>query len=462
LGTDRPSTLYNLEVGGPERSWILVAVLLLSCGRIGFEPGSGGLDGGLDSHALDDVAADAVTDAARDTLGTDADGDAGLPFGLDPSFGSAGTVTTRAGLANAHFTRVEEDESGRYVIAGNGTTAVGFDFVLRLREDGSLDTTFGGDGVVMPDSDGFATYDLAVDGSERITIFGWVPDGGREFRAHRWLENGSFDPAFGTGGVADSDIIGEAHAGVLLADGRLMMGGDRVAARRVWQLARLLEGGAVDATFGMGGVVQHPGVGLGDGTISAMALDSRGRIMACGSVDVTGTVTPQIVVARMNADGALDPTWGGGAAGGAIAQTHCEALAVVDDSTTVAVGWADNDGDNAWCVQRFVDGAVDPTFGYLQLDTFDGEDDRAKTVVMDASGRMIVAGSPGLHIARINPDATFDTSFAATLGTTDFFARLDPDPGSGFEDCIIDGASRIVCVGSRGDQGFIARILPPP
>ncbi len=103
--------------------------------------------------------------------------------------------------------------------------------------------------------------------------------------------DGTVDPAFNTGGTGAPGV----QAVVQQADGRLIVGGTFTsfggAARQ--RLARLETTGAVDLGFDPGS--------LFSGTVSGLALDSAGRVIASGSF-----VGERSYVARLLTDGSLD------------------------------------------------------------------------------------------------------------------------------------------------------------
>jgi uncharacterized delta-60 repeat protein len=121
------------------------------------------------------------------------------------------------------------------------------------------------------------------------------------------LPDGSPDTSFGHSGVVRTylDWASGADAVAIDANGRIVVAGFAQAHRSStsFALARYLPDGALDPTFGRDGVVKTPVVGLGGAT--AMAFDSRGRIVAAGNGYSTFTV------ARYRPNGRLDPSFGG-------------------------------------------------------------------------------------------------------------------------------------------------------
>jgi hypothetical protein len=98
----------------------------------------------------------------------------------------------------------------------------------------------------------------------------------------RLLPGGGLDPAFGSGGVADLGDHGPWWDFDFDAAGRVVVSGGSVfdpytGSVSEFYVARLLPGGALDATFGDGGVQAVEGEGGG-----SVAVQPDGRIVAAG------------------------------------------------------------------------------------------------------------------------------------------------------------------------------------
>ncbi|MFD0508614.1 hypothetical protein ACFQ0G_49030 [Streptomyces chiangmaiensis] len=143
---------------------------------------------------------------------------------LDTSFDGDGRVTTAFdGEDAARGVAVQPD--GKIVAAGYAA----FDFALaRYNTDGSLDGGFGGgDGKVTSDSGQFErAYDMALQPDGRIVAVGGVAG---DFGLARYNSDGSPDVTFGVGGRVTTDIetfFDEAHGVVLQPDGKIVVAGN--------------------------------------------------------------------------------------------------------------------------------------------------------------------------------------------------------------------------------------------
>jgi uncharacterized delta-60 repeat protein len=190
------------------------------------------------------------------------------------------------------------------------------------------------------------------------------------------------------------------------------------------QLERLerreVPAGALDSAFGMGGLA----------TASFGSFSDQGMAVAVqedGKVVVAGSVANDFGVARLNADGTIDTSFGSGGlvttnvAGG---NDFAQGLAIQADGKIIVVGVASNGTTaNDFAVVRYnTDGSLDTSFGTggIVLTAFGttGFFDAANAVVLQADGRIVVAGQTNANgtgndfaVVRYNVDGSLDTTF---------------------------------------------------
>ena len=95
------------------------------------------------------------------------------------------------------------DSQGRIVVVGYSDAGGTINFALaRYNTDGSLDSTFGTDGKVTTNFGelSFGAKAIAIDGQDRIIVAG-SSDG--DFALARYNTDGSLDATFGTNGIVD-------------------------------------------------------------------------------------------------------------------------------------------------------------------------------------------------------------------------------------------------------------------
>ena len=135
------------------------------------------------------------------------------PGDLDPSFGGDGKVNldfnSSVGLVlDDRATDIVLDNAGRIVVVGWANNGSHGDFALaRLNLDGSLDSSFGGDGKVTTDFAGCGDYAAAVtlDGAGHIIVAGTaivncIGTEEYDFGVARYNPDGTLDDSFGGDG----------------------------------------------------------------------------------------------------------------------------------------------------------------------------------------------------------------------------------------------------------------------
>jgi uncharacterized delta-60 repeat protein len=276
-----------------------------------------------------------------------------LPSGaLDPAWGGTGKVTTNIGPAaksdDAPYAIIRQAD-GRIVVAGETFDPVSqrVDVALvRYLENGVLDASFGTGGIVVtPLGLGGSARAVLQQADGRIVAAGLATfaDGFHPTLV-RYLANGSLDASFGQGGVAVTRAgveEGVAWEVVQQANGTLVLAGEAYDADTQttdFMLARYSASGALDSSFGQGGVVVTP---IGINSAARALVLQNGRLVAAGSSSPAGT-QEVFTLARYDLAGDLDPTFGqGGIVRTAInSRSGARALALQQDGRLVAGGYA--------------------------------------------------------------------------------------------------------------------------
>jgi uncharacterized delta-60 repeat protein len=213
-----------------------------------------------------------------------------LPDGtLDSSFGSGGIVTTTIGDEGDWVSALVLQPDGKLVAAGyNFELSTNYFTLARYLPDGSLDNSFGNDGIVInsigPDSDLLFALVLQPDG--KLVAAGSSLDFSTfDFALVRYNSDGSLDPTFGNGdGIVTTSInIGpdQANALVLQPDGKLVaVGSSSNGIGSDLALVRYRSDGRLDTSFGNGGIITTP-VGFSSGA-SALVLQPDSKLVAAG------------------------------------------------------------------------------------------------------------------------------------------------------------------------------------
>jgi uncharacterized delta-60 repeat protein len=339
---------------------------------------------------------------------------------IDPTFGVGGKVTTDFASGSDYALGVALQSDGKIVAAGHTEPpgSVGINFaVARYNADGSLDASFGGDGRVTTD---FGTRldagsAVAVQPDGRIVVVGITLPFHGEFALARYNVDGSLDASFGVGGKVTTSLGGseQANAVALQPDGRIVVAG---GSSGDFGLARYNADGSLDTTFGKSGKVRTD-LGFSD-DVFELAIQTDGRIVAAGGSD------GDFALARYNRDGSLDAAFG---TGGKVT-TDFEAfdlafgLAVQADGRIVAAGVG---SDDTALARYGADGRLDASFGDGGKLTIElGGRDAASAVAQQADGKLaavVVTGLGDFTLVRLNRDGGLDESFGSGgTVTTDF------------------------------------------
>jgi uncharacterized delta-60 repeat protein len=232
---------------------------------------------------------------------------------LDPAFGTGGVVTAMPGTGIWSYDGIALQPDGKAVVSGTHADPALERFIARHDDTGAVDAGFGTNGMVFLGAFGMDT----VAGPPRIQPDGAILVGGSVGGAPvlaRLDDDGDADPTFGTGGVASLDI-GPAGASATLVDHRLLPDGRIVvlvqansgSGTAVLVLARYDAHGVLDPTFGDGGTVE-----VAPATGAALARQPDGKLVVNGTVPGFDVVPDQLATWRFQADGVLDPDFGDG------------------------------------------------------------------------------------------------------------------------------------------------------
>lgn len=286
------------------------------------------------------------------------------PGDLDPTFGSGGVVVDTLGGTFVDAFDAVLEPSGSIVIAGAAmlpSEGVEHCLVARFTASGVLDPTFGDDGVartIVGETCWFTALERQEDGRLVAAGIAVFPDrNDADVVVVRYDEHGALDPTFGDGGIVvdDLDSIDNTASGVLVApDGKVVVavnspvpGGGPFD--RLSMAIRYRDDGTRDPSFGIDGVAMAPA-----GTVGfayAIARQSNGSILLGGYKGLSPNYGALSMV-RFAADGTFDSSF---ANGGLFLETRSvfstlglSEIAVGDDDTILAAATVDQDLGRGW------------------------------------------------------------------------------------------------------------------
>ena len=328
---------------------------------------------------------------------------------IDTSFGPThtGEVVNDLGGVSCRPEAVAVQGDGKIIIAGTRvndsglfSSSISDALVARYDANGTLDTSFDGDGKVIID--------------------------------------------FGTG-KEDTEL----HAMILQSDGKIVVAGESFQTFGSWDfaVARLNTNGSLDGSFDDDGVKT---IDFGaDEYAYGLAIDNSNKIIAVGRKDNDDGLTSSFAIARMNPGGGLDGSFDGDGkvvtSFPAIKSASPSSVVTEGDKIVVAgsVNGAPNTLGGDFAIVRYLNnGALDTSFGtsggtgpgFTIVNVATG--DRPVSLVRSTDGKFVVAGpsGSGSAILKFADNGLLDGTFASNgiAKTSLKIAQLVAGPGKRF------------------------------
>ena len=301
-------------------------------------------------------------------------------------------------------------------------------FACRVNSDGTIDSSFGNDGIVVIATNltteaNSLCYSSALQNDGKIILVGNFTafSGDHNLMVIRLNSNGSLDTNFGVNGKLNLELGSPydfAYAVKIQTDGKILIGGSSGGVNGGFCLVRLLPTGLMDPSFGTNGMVVtiiSPG---NESTIKSLDLLSNGKIIALGNSVSNGT--QNIVLAQYNEDGSLDSSFGTGGKTETVIETgisdDARNLKVLPNGKLLIQGvfnlfGAISDGGNM-LLQYNSNGNLDLNFGtngvVINLGEYSGYG-----LATQVDGKIIVSGSAAGEtiVARYLPNGSYDNTF---------------------------------------------------
>lgn len=289
---------------------------------------------------------------------------------LDSSFGIDGRAAIEIGTHGDRAQAIVIQPDGKILLGGSSADSSSLAYsLIRLLPDGSLDSSFNGDGKVL--------LNLSA---------------------------------------GDDEILALA----LTVDGDIFAGGYTTRGRdRDFTLLRFNSDGSLDTGFGDQGKVVTS-VGNSNDEITALAVDEDGALLVAGSAE--GTLGRVIVLGRYLADGRLDPSFSdqGLSLIGIGIDVVAQGLVIRDDGSAVISGsYADGEIIRMVLAGFTPEGLIDSGFGEngVAVTKYTRQISEGYGLFQDKDGDLFVAGSVGVEggrsaaVFRFTDQGTPETSF---------------------------------------------------
>jgi uncharacterized delta-60 repeat protein len=374
---------------------------------------------------------------------------------LDPTFGQGGQVTVSLSNNNVIAEDALLQPDGKILVAveiteivadANAADTFG---VLRLLPNGSLDPSFGTGGVSRIAFGGPSALALQADG--KIVVVGG-PSGSSGFGVARFNANGTPDTSFGTGGTVTTNPVGFPLTSVTAVvvdpnNGQILVGGSAKACAKCvtdTALARYNANGSLDLSFGNEGTVVVQAIGAA----TTLALLSSGDIL---------TAQGEAIV-EFGPNGSLHSSVTSTVSGATIVATSQGGQTVFQtngdfvfaSSVQGELGRRDID---IQLVRFLPQGSLDGTFNSPVFD-FGAEAaiaESARALVLQSNGQILAGGGAGqfgaggFGLARFNSSGSFDTTFGSAGKLTTPFPNADANIG----ELLLQANGEIVAVGTE-------------
>lgn len=369
---------------------------------------------------------------------------------------------------------------GKIVAAGYSWNGSNYDFALvRYHADGSLDSSFHGDGKLTTSfggSDDVAT-EMAIQADGKLVVVGYTNIGGYyDFAVARYNSDGSLDTTFDGDGKLTTSVGPEydvAESAVIQPDGKIVAAGhSSIGTNNDFALVRYTPDGTLDTSFDADGKLTTP-IGIAKDIAYSVALQADGKLVAAGYCS-NGT-NNDFAVVRYNSDGSLDDTFdfdGKFTTSVGPADDVVNSAAIRADGKIVVAGYSSTGTSQQFAIALLLGDNHAPV---ATSTTFHGTEDTVLRIdtpsyFSDPEGdRLAISLLTGpVHGAlEVTPYGTFTYTPDPQFVGMDSFSYKVADPDGAFDVGTVaihvadDAADRLEVVTSPGIVTFTESVPPP-
>lgn len=406
---------------------------------------------------------------------------------LDVNFGNNGLVTTQIGNSESKSFDVKLQSDGKIVIAGyTYSNITGYDFVCaRYNVNGQLDNTFGDNGITTIDLQGGSddkAKSLEIDLDNKIVIVGSSDNGSLQGGALvRLNEDGSLDSSFGNNGITIHEqqtstwdyAIEYNVVRIHYASGKIVTGGTKyfTGQRSFIIISKFNDNGTMDSSFGDDGNAEYTGIPINEvngveWVLEDLKLKPNGKITAVGWINEVGDgnlLDGDHYMCRFNSNGTIDNTFDTDGQDYSVVTTgddESHSMYLNPDDSFLVVGstkWTAND-HRTYFAKVNSSGSSFSNYGWIQLS--ESSKDIGYSLDKDSEGRYLIGGSTSIDdissffLVRINSDNSIDDSFGENgLITTSFGANTFSKAFG----MVIQPDNKIILVGYSDNKIALAR-----
>lgn len=239
-------------------------------------------------------------------------------YGLDPTFANGGLYLGDTGVC----VKMAIQQDGKIVITSGEFQNDVLPWAMRLNSDGSKDNSFGSNGYFFNPILDFgynAPRSLQIQSDGKILLVGGIelaPFADNDFYIIRLKTNGELDSTFGSNGCVITALSGDEYfkSVVVQPDGKILAYGYWQGMEQRLVVLRYHIDGSLDSSFGTNGIVcSESSWGFHYPTPNDIGLMSDGRIVIGGDANVFALNPPSgntaFVAVRLLSDGELDTSF---------------------------------------------------------------------------------------------------------------------------------------------------------
>lgn len=210
---------------------------------------------------------------------------------IDSTFGERGSTILNIGSYNDVAFSIEAQQDGKIIVCGWTYISGSWDFALvRLNPDGTLDNTFGSNGIVTTDYYHLynTSHSVAIQSTGKYIAAGYTEKPGTsdtDILIIRYNTDGSIDHSFGNNGLVLIDYNNaDDFAWVVKVDqyDKIVVGGNvTIDGSKILEIVKLNSDGSSDISFGENGVLVTQIFGIEE-ECRDLCIQPDGKILLTG------------------------------------------------------------------------------------------------------------------------------------------------------------------------------------
>lgn len=227
---------------------------------------------------------------------------------IDSTFGERGSTILNIGSYNDVAFSIKAQQDGKIIVCGWTYIFGSWDFALiRLNPDGNLDNTFGSNGIVTTDYNHLynTSHSVAIQSNGKYVVAGYTEKPGSsdtDILIIRYNTDGSIDRSFGNNGLVLIDYNNaDDFAWVIKVDeyDKLVVGGNAtINGSKILQIDRINSDGSPDISFGENGIFITQILGF-DEECRDLLIQPDGKILLTGYF-TDGSNTKAFIIRLVN------------------------------------------------------------------------------------------------------------------------------------------------------------------